>query len=65
MGHDRELIAVVETKRLDAIAAHFQRSPERILKIAARLGLSLKRLKKKSKSRRRTLRPTDHRRREA
>jgi hypothetical protein len=42
LAHDRELIALAKTKRLNAIAAHFRREPERILKTAARLGISIR-----------------------
>jgi predicted transcriptional regulator len=49
MKHDRELILLAKTNRLDAIADHLQRSPAYILKRAARLGLSIKGVKAKGK----------------
>jgi hypothetical protein len=42
MATDRELIVLAKTKRLDAIVAHFQRSPRSILKKAMKLGLRSK-----------------------
>jgi hypothetical protein len=42
MWHDRELIQLVKTKRLDAIVDQMQRSPAVIIKRAARLGLKVK-----------------------
>jgi hypothetical protein len=42
LAHDRELIALAKMNRLNAIAAHFRREPERILKTTARLGISIK-----------------------
>jgi hypothetical protein len=38
MSMDRELIVLSKTKTLDAIAAHFERGPVRVLKRAMRLG---------------------------
>jgi alpha-D-ribose 1-methylphosphonate 5-triphosphate synthase subunit PhnG len=47
MKSDRELIAVSKTHTLEAIADQLQRSPESVLKRAARLGLSIRRAKAK------------------
>ena len=43
MKTDRELIQLAKSQTLEAIADQIQRSPDSILKRAARLGLSIKR----------------------
>jgi hypothetical protein len=43
MKTDRELIALAKTETLDAIAAKLQRTPDYVLKRAARFGISIKR----------------------
>ena len=43
MKHDRELIQLARTKRLDAIVDRMQRTPAAIIRRAAILGLSIKR----------------------
>jgi hypothetical protein len=43
MKADRELIHLAKSQTLDELADQLQRSPAVILKIAARLGLSIKR----------------------
>lgn len=43
MKSDRELIKLATSETLESIAERFQRSPESILRSAARLGLSIKR----------------------
>jgi hypothetical protein len=47
MQTDRELIALSKTKTLEALADHFRCPPETILRTAKRLGLSIKRAKRK------------------
>jgi hypothetical protein len=42
MKSDRDLIALAKTRTLQAIADQLQRSPDYILKRAARLGLKIK-----------------------
>jgi hypothetical protein len=42
MKNDRELIALSKTKKLDAIAKHFERPPGTILNAAKRLGVKTK-----------------------
>ena len=42
MKSNRELIALAKTHTMEAIADHFQRPPATILKVAKRLGLSIK-----------------------
>jgi hypothetical protein len=42
MNPDRELIALAKTKTLEAIADHFERPPATILRLARRLGLTIK-----------------------
>jgi hypothetical protein len=49
MKSDRELIELAPSRTLEAIAVRFKRSPATILKKAARLGLSIKRKKTKTK----------------
>jgi hypothetical protein len=46
MRTDRELITLSKSKALEALVDHFKRPPERILKRAKRLGLSIKRTAK-------------------
>jgi hypothetical protein len=46
MKTDRELIALSKTRTLNALADHFDRSPKAILRLAKRLGLSIKRTAK-------------------
>jgi hypothetical protein len=43
MRQDRELIELAKTHTLEAIADRLRRSPILILKVAARLGLSIRR----------------------
>jgi alpha-D-ribose 1-methylphosphonate 5-triphosphate synthase subunit PhnG len=42
MRHDRELIALAKSQKLETIADRLQRTPAYVLKRAARLGLSIK-----------------------
>ena len=55
MKNDRELIKLAKSHSLEAIAEKIQRSPAAVLKIAAKLGLSIKR-KAKSQVARCTIR---------
>jgi hypothetical protein len=45
MKSDRELMVLSKTHTLETIADQLQRSPESVLKRAARLGLSIRREK--------------------
>jgi hypothetical protein len=47
MKSDRELMALSKTKTLEAIVEQLQRPPATILRAAKRLGLSIKRAKRK------------------
>jgi hypothetical protein len=47
MKSDRELMVLSKTHTLEAIAVKLQRSPKAILKRATRLGLSIRRTKRK------------------
>jgi hypothetical protein len=46
MKTDRGLIALSKTRTLKALAHHFDRTPKAILRVAKRLGLSIKRTAK-------------------